>query len=177
MSYLRMKRWLILLAAPFLIAATYGPVSVGVRGGPDARATAHLVKSVLEYTRWPQGREAVDLCVVGQSRLGEGFPYAALDNGVPIRRRSLSQLDFNDTPGCDALYLGKMDVDRARQWSARVRGTPVVTIAEQDPQCLSEAMICLIYGKDDISFQLNMDAVARSKVRIDPRIFRMSRGF
>lgn len=177
MLYLRMKRWLLPLAAPLLTGATYSPIPVAVPPGQDVLATARLVKSILEYTRWPQRRAAIDLCVVGQSGLGESFPYAVLDNGIPIRRRSLGQLDFDATQGCDALYLGRIDLDRARQWNARVRGAPVVTIAEQDSQCVSEAMICLIYGKKNISFQLNIDAVARSKVRIDPRVFRMSRGF
>ncbi|WP_324741689.1 YfiR family protein [Tsuneonella sp. CC-YZS046] len=172
-----MKRWFLLLAAPLLICATNGITPVAVPVGSDAaRATAHLVKSVLEYTRWPKRREVINLCVVGEARFGEGFPHASLDNGVPIRRRSFTQFDSAAASACDALYLGKIELGRARQWNALVRGTPVVTIAEHDPQCISEAMICLIYGRNSLSFELNVDAVARSKVRIDPRIFRMARG-
>lgn len=173
-----MKRWLLLLVAPWLISATDNlmPVSMPL-GSNEARATAHMVKSVLEYTRWPQRPEIINLCVVGPARFGEGFPYGSLDNGVPIKRHSLRQLDPVAASDCDALYLGKVEHERARQWIALARGSSVVTIAENDPQCISEAIICLIYGNNALSFQLNMDAVARSKVRIDPRIFRMSRGF
>lgn len=175
---IQMKRWLLLLAAPLLIGATDDVIPASVpTGSDDARATAHMVKSVLEYTRWPQRRDTINLCVVGQARFGDGFAYAALDNGVPIRRRNFNQLDSGAASACDALYLGRVEPARARQWTALVRGAPMVTIAEIDPQCVSEAMICLIHRKNALSFQLNMDAVARSKVRIDPRIFRMSRGF
>ena len=52
----------------------------------------------------------------------------------------------------------------------------MVTIAEADPGCRSQAMFCLLPGKDDLSFELNIDAVARSGVAIDPRLLRMSRG-
>lgn len=175
---MQMKRWLVALCAPWLIAATgdLTPVSVPI-GSSEARATAHMVKSVLEYTRWPQRPGILNLCIVGQARFGDGFPFASLDNGTPIKLLSLSQLAPDEVSECDALYLGRIDPGRARQWTALVRGAPVVTIAELDPQCVSEAMICLIYRKSALSFQLNMDAVARSKVRIDPRIFRMSRGF
>jgi hypothetical protein len=173
-----MKRWLLLLATPMLIGATNDVIPAAVPiGSDDARATARMVKSVLEYTRWPQRQKVINLCVVGQARFGEGFAYASLDNGVLIRRRSLSQFDASAASTCDALYLGRVETSKARQWTALMRGAPVVTIAEIDPQCISEAMICLIFRENALSFQLNMDAVARSNVSIDPRIFRMSSGF
>ncbi|RYG24291.1 MAG: DUF4154 domain-containing protein, partial [Burkholderiales bacterium] len=118
---LQKKRWLLLLAAPMLIGATKDVIPAAVPVGSDeARATARMVKSVLEYTRWPQHRNVINLCVVGQARFGEGFAYASLDNGVPIRRRNFSQLDASAATTCDALYLGKVETGRARQWTALV---------------------------------------------------------
>lgn len=63
-----------------------------------------------------------------------------------------------------------------QRWTTTVRGAPIVTIAENDPACRSEAMFCLVFLEDAMAFQLNIDAVSRSGVRIDPRVLRMSQG-
>lgn len=77
---------------------------------------------------------------------------------------------------CDALYLGDLDLETLRQWTALARGAPVATIAESDPACSSEAMFCLVFMPDAMAFDLNIDAVSRSGVRVDPRVLRMSLG-
>ena len=78
---------------------------------------------------------------------------------------------------CDALYIGDLTLPAMRQVTARVRGRPVVTIAEADPACRSEAMFCLVFEAQRLSFQMNLDAISRSSVRVDPRVLRMSRGY
>lgn len=59
---------------------------------------------------------------------------------------------------------------------AAVRGNPVVTIAEDDRDCAGGAMFCLLFAPQTLSFQLNIDAVSRSTVRIDPRVLRVAKG-
>lgn len=173
------RRLLALLLAPLILGFTNDvtPVSAPISSEDKqgAAATAHVVKSILEYTRWPEPRNPVRLCVVGSTRFGAAFPYATLGTGARITQINVSQ-PSDLAARCDALYLGDIGPERARKWNAAVRGTPVVTIAEQDPECASEAMFCLIYGPRSISFQLNLDAIARSKVKIDPRVFRIARG-
>ncbi|MEO7470390.1 MAG: YfiR/HmsC family protein, partial [Sphingobium limneticum] len=44
------------------------------------------------------------------------------------------------------------------------------------PDCGSGAIFCLLYAPQTLSFQLNIDAVSRSAVRIDPRVLRLSKG-
>ncbi|HEY8604951.1 YfiR family protein [Tsuneonella suprasediminis] len=174
------RRGFALLAAPFLIAATGGITPVAMPVEPaDSRAavaTAHLVRSILEYTRWPQQPDPINVCVVGRSRFGPDYPLSTLGNGVAIVRRNVSQANASTIAGCDVLYLGDIALHRARQWTAATRGAAVLTIAERDPQCLSESMFCLVYRQQTISFRINTDAIARSDVRIDPRVLRISRG-
>ena len=50
-----------------------------------------------------------------------------------------------------------------------------LVLAEADPPCAGEAMFCLMHQRDALSFQLDIDAVARSAVRIDPRVLRLAR--
>ena len=174
------RRGFALLAAPFLIATTGGITPVAMPVEPDdaraAMATAHLVQSILEYTRWPQQPDPIRVCVVGRSRFGSDYPFPTLGNGVAIVQRNVTQANASAMAACDVLYLGDVALKRARQWTAAVRGAAVVTIAERDPQCIGESMFCLVYRQQTVSFRINTDAIARSNVRIDPRVLRISRG-
>lgn len=169
-----------LLAAPLLagagiettpVAHTIAPSDAGGKNG-----TAQLVRYIVEYTRWPVKPDPIVLCVVGQANyaLRPGvFPIAG---GRNMRERQLSLADLGSAQSCNALYLGNMSLASMRNWTAAVRGGAIVTIAERDPDCASEAMICLIRLQRTISFEINVDAVSRSKVRIDPRVLRLSAG-
>jgi hypothetical protein len=78
-------------------------------------------------------------------------------NGYPARGR------------CDALYIGQLDPEPTRRLFAEMRGKPVTTIAEDDPDCRSGAMFCLLSTARGLSFQLNLDAVSRSGRRENRR--------
>lgn len=171
-----------LLAAPLLISAAPELTPVALRIAADdeeaRQATTHLVHSILEYTRWPTRSDQVRLCVVGPAIYSSVPAELSLGNGRRLSQRRVAASDTASARSCDALYLGAIGLERLRAWNSTVRGAAVVTIAEDDPACASEAMFCLKYalanGRREISFDINSDAVARSQVRIDPRVLRLS---
>lgn len=168
---------LALLLAPWLIGAAPGVNQIAYPAGPGRadEATERLVRSIFEYTRWPSRSDPVRICVVGPARYAERLGSNGLLDGRRIDVRAVDSDAYAVLPACDALYLGDIGVEKVRRWAAGARGKPVVTIAEDDPPCSGEAMFCLIHRRNTLSFQLNVDAVARSSVRIDPRVFRLSR--
>jgi hypothetical protein len=168
---------LVLLLAPWLIGAMPGVTEIAIPAAPGRvdEATERLVRSIFEYTRWPTRPDPVRLCIVGPVRYGARLGTGALLDGRRIEPRTVGGDAYTALPSCDALYLGDIGVERIRRWTAGVRGEAMVTIAEADPLCAGEAMFCLLHRRDALSFQLNVDAVARSAVRIDPRVLRLSR--
>jgi hypothetical protein len=74
------------------------------------------------------------------------------------------------------LYLGNLPVAQQRQLTAAVRGKAVLTIAESDTGSASDAMFTLSYQPNALSFRLNVDAVSRSGLKVDPRVLRVSQG-
>jgi hypothetical protein len=77
---------------------------------------------------------------------------------------------------CDVLYLATLQPASNARLLAAVRGRAVLTVAEDDPTCRGGAMFCLHVRPNDIAFELNLDAVSRSGVTVDPRVLRLSRG-
>lgn len=162
------------LAAP----PSMTPVSVPYSDVRDREAVgvARMVGNILEYTRWPEAPETLGLCVAGSTTYGSRLDTVSLPDGVPVERRFLAPDAIEVPADCHALYLGNLELAEMRRWTAMVRGAPVVTIAEHDLTCASDAMFCLVFLPDALAFEMNIDAVSRAGVRVDPRVLRLSRG-
>lgn len=141
-----------------------------------AAGTARIVGAILEYTRWPSERPVIRLCLAGAPRYAGQLDTITPSNGARVEVSNLAQAGDGARVRCDALYIGLLDADRSRRLIADMRGKAVTTIAEDDPDCRSGAMFCLLFTPQALSFQLNIDAVSRSGVRIDPRVLRISKG-
>ena len=144
-------------------------------GDPYAGAVARTMRSLVEYSRWQQQPNPVEVCVAGPAGHAELIDGTRLADGRILRRRNVAA-NAGALAGCDVLYLGKLALSGQQQLTAAVRGRGVLTVAEADPACQSDAMFCLVYRPKSLGFQLNIDAVSRSGLRVDPRVLRVAQG-
>lgn len=160
-------------------AAAAQPLPAGLPLGSEAdpypAVVARMVGGIVRYSHWPETPRNLRACVVGPADhagdLLEGREVSAL--GVEVVRRTLDSVQPSD---CQIVYLGRLGMDEQRIVTARMRDSAVLTIAENDPACRSRAMFCLLFEADSLSFRLNIDAVAQSRVRVDPRVLRLADG-
>lgn len=164
---------LVLGSLPVRVQAA--PAAAGVGGDRYAPATARVVQSLIEFTRWPSASASPRLCVVGNALHDERFDGLRLTDGRAIQRRNVAA-SAAALAGCEVVYFGQIAPATTRQLVAAVRGKGVLTIAENDPAGLSEAMFCLVFQSQAVSFKLNIDAISRSGLRVDPRVLRMAQG-
>lgn len=165
------------VATPLHAQAGLIPAGLPLSQDAEGRATgtAQIVGSILSYTRWPKMPNPVRLCVIGPAR-HDGQLSGKLPGGVAVSRRELPALSPEIATACDALYIGEIAQSAVRAAVGAVRGRPTLTIAENDPTCRGGAMFCLRFGRE-LSFALNIDAITRSAIRVDPRVLRISRGY
>ncbi|WEK46779.1 MAG: YfiR family protein [Candidatus Andeanibacterium colombiense] len=142
-------------------------------GDPYAVPAARMVVAFAEYTRWPSDPRLFQLCIVGSAAHADEFRNLALADGRRINARRIAATAV-DAASCQLLYLGEMPADAVRGLTEKVRGKGVLTIAEADPQCRSNAMFCLQYRAGLLSFKMNLDAISRSGLKVDPRVLRLS---
>lgn len=172
------KRLLAALAACSALAvnaAALMPLGPSAGGDPYAGAAARTVRGIMEYTRWPQPRSPLTLCVAGPARHADQIGNQRLADGRQVVRRNVAAQPAA-LAGCDAVYIGSIALPAQRQLTAAVRGRGVLTIAENDPGTSSEAMFAFIYKPNSLSFRMNIDAVSRSGLRVDPRVLRVANG-
>ena len=173
------------LASLFLIGASLTTPQMSVQAasqtivedsdGGMARAVNRMVGGIVSYARWPDGsaNSARTMCVVGTPRLTNRMaPDVPGAGSVTVRRMNAAAV--NDRSGCDILFLGSMAVADRRQLIAWVRGRPILTITDDDAACLYGAMFCL-NGRASLSFSVNLDAIGRGPLRIDPRVLTIGR--
>jgi hypothetical protein len=161
-------------AAELVSAAAEG-VGGGARDESYAPATARIVGGIIEYTRWPAQAGPLTLCAAGPTRRGGRLDAVRLADGRAVQRREVAPVP-SAIGGCQVLYIGDVQPLVLRQLVAAARGNGVLTIAEADPACRSQAMFCMVYEPRAVSFRMNLDAIARSGLRVDPRVLRLAEG-
>ncbi|WP_447728750.1 YfiR family protein [Sphingomonas koreensis] len=163
------------------LIAVSASVSIGLNGliaetrvppGQHDAVVARTVGGMISYTRWPEPRPVVRLCVSGSTAYTKGFSRLGQSTGRQIVTQIV--VPGGATRGCDVLYFGTIaDADRQRMLRS-IRDQPVLSIAETDPTCRGGTIFCLHVLPDRVGFQLSIDAVSRSAVRIDPRVLRIA---
>jgi hypothetical protein len=143
--------------------------------GGMTRAVNRMIGGIISYARWPDASPPTGrvMCLVGTPRLTDRMaPDVPGPGSIRVRRISAAAV----TPDCDILFLGRMPVADRRQLIAWVRGRPVLTITDDDAACIYGAMFCLNNKAASLSFSVNIDAIGRGPLRIDPRVLRIGGG-
>lgn len=145
---------------------------------PEKLSVADTVRGILSYARWPDESHALRLCVTGKGPHGDML----LAQGImPLTRRAVNTLrvpvDADIVAQCDALYVGNLDEGSWRNLFSHIAGKPVLTMCERSPICMIGGMFCLDVDTSatSVPFEVNLDSVARSGVRVNPQVLRLGR--
>lgn len=143
-----------------------------VEDSPDglARGVNRILGGIVSYSRWPAPAPRT-ICVVGAPRLTDRIaPSLPGGRALNVRRTPLAGAMGGD---CDIIFLGHMPVADRQRLIGWVRGRPILTITDDDPDCSFGAMFCLNRRSTKVSFAVNLDAIGRGTLRIDPRVLKI----
>jgi len=176
----RSKDWKHYLLAGFLgllspVIAAQDPVST-TRADQRAESVTQVVLGILSYARWPVEPAQLQLCIVGPTQYTDDLVKGtAQATGRPVTVQRV----LADHPGiakdCNAVYVGRLTSDERARLYASLIGQPVLSISEGGDPCTVGSLFCLRVGDEQVSFEVNLDSVARSGVRIHPSVLQLSR--
>ncbi|AXF22755.1 DUF4154 domain-containing protein [Burkholderia pyrrocinia] len=138
-------------------------------------AVRQVVLGIISFTRWPTTPVRLHLCVTGRPDYARGLTDT-LQAGSTLL--DVQRVRFDDPAlgmACDIVYLGTLSEDERARVRAAVAGHSVLTISEHDPSCTAGGMFCLNVDGERVSFDINLDAVARSGVRVHPNVLNLAR--
>ncbi|QVM92054.1 YfiR family protein [Pseudomonas entomophila] len=141
-----------------------------------AKAVTQVVLGILSYARWPAEPNPLRLCLVGPTEYADDLIKGNVQNsGHALQVRRLLAGDASVGSGCDAVYIGKLDSTQREQLFKAINGHPVLSISEADDPCTVGSLFCLRVGDQQVAFDVNLDSVTRSGVRIHPSVLQLSR--
>ena len=171
------RKWL--LSACLLLLSAPGfaqPEASANMAEQRAKAVTQVVLGILSYARWPVEPTQLQLCVVGPTQYTDDLLKGATQSsGRPVHVRRVLAKNPAITTDCNALYVGTLsDAERSQLFDS-LSGKAVLSISEQGDQCTVGSLFCLRVGDEQVSFEVNLDSVARSGVRIHPSVLQLSR--
>ncbi|MBV4533017.1 YfiR family protein [Pseudomonas sp. SWRI107] len=168
-----------LLLATLLLFGTCAHADSGAavaQAQQRAKAVTHVVLGILGYARWPNTPNPLRLCLVGPTEYADDLIKGNLQNsGQPLQVRRLLADDASVAQACDAVYIGKLDTAQRGRLFTTLTGQPVLSISEADDPCTVGSLFCLRVSDQQVAFEVNLDSVARSGVRIHPSVLQLSR--
>lgn len=139
-------------------------------------SVANVVLGIIDYSRWPQPERPALLCVT----LG-GAHAAALVQALPehgLARRLAIRAVVRNKPlpaECDVVVYEGWDGAALRQALLAQATRPVMSVGVGIEFCSDGGMVCLGQGAAEGSFEVNLDAISRSGLRVNPRVLQLAR--
>lgn len=144
----------------------------------EASVKAAYTLNFAKFTYWPSSAEpegaGLRVCVVGRSAVGE-FLRESEGESVGARRLSVDQVRLpGDVSGCHLLYISELDLAREKRVLATLSGLPILTVSDLEGFAGAGGMVELVLVDRRLRFEINLDAVRRAGLRIDPNLLRLA---
>ncbi|MBO9687531.1 MAG: YfiR family protein [Mitsuaria chitosanitabida] len=142
----------------------------------SALGTAAVVANILQYTRWPTEHQPLQAC------LSRGSAEAASLRGQLAgthgqRQIVVQDIEVDEPPPahCDLIFFDGWSMNAQRQTLRALNQRPVLSLGLGPEFCTDGGMFCLQPQASGTRFEVNLDAVARSGLRVHPQVLRLAR--
>ncbi len=174
-----------LAGAVALLVTPVAQAQASVPGSSASAATAvsaprsglsTAVAGILAYTRWPAETLPLRVCTLGRGA-GVDELLRGPDLGSPQRPVSLrpSPSVSDASQNCQAIYVGAVEGAQWQSLLQAVIGRPVLLLGDGLGFCTDGGMFCMEAGPQSVRFNANLDAIARSGLRVNPLVLRIAR--
>jgi hypothetical protein len=158
----------LLIACALFIVSTAGML----QAQQDERAVrAAFVYNLAKYVRWPNQTREITVCAAGSDNMGP-LLKTVIDgkdiDGRPIH--VLLQPVEANVSRCDIVYVSKAASTNTKTILARIRGTTILTVGEEDTFVGSGGMVGLVRIGDRMVLEVDLDTVRAAGLSISSRL-------
>jgi hypothetical protein len=176
-SAARVLVWGMVLLLQLMGVRAWSQDAVPGSTGAGAAAVRNVVLGILSYARWPVEPAELHVCVVAPTQFADDLLQGATQASGRVVQVQRVPLDspLLGTDSCNVIYLGAASAAERQHLFAQLAGQPVLSISEQSDTCSTGSMFCLHVHGARVSFEVNLDSVARSGVRVHPSVLQLGR--
>ena len=135
-------------------------------------STNKIVEGILSFSRWPSVVEHPLLCISQQAKY---FNMSKATGNGSYRVVTISDSTKFNSAGCNAIYLGQESVKQQSAIINSLEGQHVLTISENNSDCVAGASFCINRRNQRFKFSVNLDSLTRSGVRVNSDVLLLSR--
>ncbi|EJN1525596.1 YfiR family protein [Escherichia coli] len=135
-----------------------------------AKNVRMMVSGIVSYTRWPALSGPPKLCIFSSSHFSNArttsLPY------LPVIIHTQQEAMIS---GCNGFYFGNESPTFQMELTEQYPSKALLLIAEQNTECIIGSAFCLIIHNNDVRFAVNLDALSRSGVKVNPDVLMLAR--
>ena len=131
-----------------------------------AKNVRMMVSGIVSYTRWPGLSGPPKLCIFSSSRFSTALTY------LPVIIHTQQEAIIS---GCNGFYFGNESPTFQMELTEQYPSKALLLIAEQNTECIIGSAFCLIIHNNDVRFAVNLDALSRSGVKVNPDVLMLAR--
>jgi hypothetical protein len=151
------------------------------QAGSPATILADLLIGIAQYTRWPGDASSVQVCIddrdaptalAVERRLAEGASTSRRDFTLASRR--LNSDSAQGLLDCQVVYFEDAGATLRPALLIALANRPILTIGHGEDFCSYGGLFCLTSAPTGWRIQANLDAIARSGLRVNPQLLRLT---
>lgn len=147
-----------------------------LEGNDIPAITARTVLGIVSYARWPVQPEVYRFCIMGDpANVRSLSEHSSQVAGREFRLKSAITDDDHWISDCDILYLGAMAASERLSILKKIKQETILTIGEGDEMCDDGMMFCLGSNGQNAVLHANLDAIARSGIKINANVLLLLR--
>ena len=150
--------------------------STNTRSGASdvAKNVRMMVSGIVSYTRWPALSGPPKLCIFSSSRFSTALQENAATS-LPYLPVIIHTQQEAMISGCNGFYFGNESPTFQMELTEQYPSKALLLIAEQNTECIIGSAFCLIIHNNDVRFAVNLDALSRSGVKVNPDVLMLAR--
>jgi len=145
-------------------------------GAETPLSTAAIVAGILNYTAWPGPGRNLNICITLSGRDGKELAQQ-LEQGKSRHPIVLTRIEANAAlpDSCDLIFFDGWSGSASRQALRKLDHKPVLTIGFEAEFCTDGGLFCLSKAGSSTRFEVNLDAVTRSGLRVNAQVLRLAK--
>lgn len=160
-----------------LLLAAAGPAAAQA---PEYDLKAAFLFNFAKFVEWPQGafpgeNTPMTICVFGKDPFGHSLDEVVQGERIGERGLVIQRPDgLDDLDACHVLFVSPSERERISKVLARVRGEPVLTVADTEGFLRAGGVINFILEGSKVRFLINQEAAERNGLRISSKLMRLA---
>lgn len=140
------------------------------------KSVRSIVSGIVSYTQWPSLTKPPKLCVYASSRYTSALSAVDEQNSsLPYIPEIVHTDQETLSATCDGIYFGAESPAKQLELINKYQGRALLLISEQNAECVIGSAFCLIINDSKVRFSVNLDALSRSGVRVNPDVLMLAR--